>query len=361
MSEVKNPYPQQPYDDDEISLKDLILKFREFRKEIWRSKLLVFSIMMLFAAGFLAKAFIDKTEYTSGLRFLLSGTTPRSTSVGDFDFVPVENNKITELAKSGRIIHNVLLNKANMGGKDDYIANHIINLYEFHEEWNKEPYLEEYAHLHLGDFYFKHDAIGAFQQREYRALNILHEFLTGSSLRKRKGIMNITYDLKSEIFTLNVKSLDDNLSTALANAIYNELRAFYVEQTVGRPTKALGLVTVEVDSLYNQLTRAEAQYAGLSDRDRGLVSVISKLPREKLARDISLFEQEYKAALSRKRSLEQLLARDTPEFQIIDQTFIPIVEKLSKPKMILIGLFLGGFLAFLYVIGRKIVREALAE
>ncbi len=361
ISREKPTAPPYYYDDDEITLKELILKIKLFGSELWVSKWLIVGVTLLFMLGFLGKAVVDKTTYESGLRFLLSGAKQNTQALSEFEFVELENNKITELARSGRIVHEVLLSQTLIDNKFDFIANHIIDLYNFHDKWKEEPIVEEYRHLHLGDFYFEGEEISSFTQREYRALNLLHEFVSGSSLSNTKGVMEMSYDLKSEIFTLTVETVNDNLSMILSKTLFERLREFYVEETVGRPQRMYKLVKAETDSLYNELYRVERQLAGFNDRDRGLISGISRLPKDKIIREVSIVNEEYNASLRRKRGLELLLTSDTPEFQIIDQTFIPIKKEPSRIKALLIGLFLGGFLASLYIIFRRIYRDAMAS
>jgi len=44
---------------------------------------------------------------------------------------------------------------------------------------------------------------------------------------------------------------------------------------------------------------------------------------------------------------------------MIDRTYIPLASQSSKIKQLLIGGFLFGFLGVLYVIARKIIRDAM--
>ena len=48
----------------------------------------------------------------------------------------VSFDKIVELSRSMRIANKALFQKAVVGGKEDYIANHIIDIYKFRKEWS---------------------------------------------------------------------------------------------------------------------------------------------------------------------------------------------------------------------------------
>jgi hypothetical protein len=357
---IPPPYNQ----DDEITLKELILKIREFWQELWRRKLLIVLLSLIVAGLFFGKGMLDKTTYSAGLSFMVaengSSEQGRALTPYGMDFGSVGNNKITELARSGRIIHAILLDKVAIGNKYDFIGNHIIDSYGLQSKWNEEPIIPEYEHLHLKDFYFTEDSVETFSQREYSALNTVHELLSGNNLLDEKGVMTISYNDDTDIFRLNVEVLNEQLSMRLIVAIFNELREFYIEETIGRPQRTFELLRSQSDSLAIVLKRAESNLAGASDY-RGFTSSLSGLRRTELQRELVLIEQEYGEVLRNKKSMEVLLSNEMPEFQIIDQTFIPVKNQSSKLKSLILGGILGFFLSGIYVLGAKIVRDAMAE
>ena len=135
MDQSNPNIPPPYYQEDEITLKELILKIREFWQELWRRKLLIVLLSLIGAGLFYGKGMNDKTTYTAGLSFMVaengSSEQGRALTPYGMDFGRVENNKITELARSGRIIHAILLDQVAVGNKYDFIANHIIDIYDF--------------------------------------------------------------------------------------------------------------------------------------------------------------------------------------------------------------------------------------
>jgi hypothetical protein len=356
---IPPPYNQ----DDEITLKELILKIREFWQELWRRKLLIVLLSLIVAGLFFGKGMLDKTTYSAGLSFMISTfANPQGRALTSYrmDFDRVENNKITELARSGRIIHAILLEKVGLGNRYDFIANHIIDVYDLHSVWNEEPIIPNYEHLHLKDFYFTTDSINGFSPREYSALNSIHELLSGNKLLGTKGVMSITYNDDTDIFRLNVEVLSEILSMRLIEAIFKELSDFYIEETVGRPQRSFKLLQAESDSLAIVLKRVETNLAGVNDY-RGFTSSLSGLRRVEIQREFVLIKQEYGKVLQNKKKIEVLLSSAIPEFQVIDRTFIPIKNQSSKLKSLILGGVLGFFLSGIYVLGAKIVRDAMAE
>ena len=365
MESAPNNMPPSYYQDDEITLKELILKLREFSYELWNKKMWIILITCVIAALFLGKTYFDKTTYAAGISFMVTENSSTeqglSSPYGSLEFGKIENNKITELARSGRIIHDVLLSKAVINNRKDYLANHLINVYGLHDRWNEEPLVEEYKSLHLKDFYFSRDSVALFAQKELRALSILQELVVGNNLTGGKGVAHVNFNDDTDIFRLNVVTLEENLSMGILGAIYEELRTFYIEETIGRPQRTYDLLSQQTDSLLSILNAKEYDLALSNDRNRGYTSSLPGLGIEKLRREVVTLTQEHTESLSNLKKIELLLSQETPKFQIIDRTFFPQVNAPSKAKALMSGGLVGGLLALIFILGRKIIRDAMAS
>jgi len=229
--------PPPYYEDDEITLKELVLKIREFGTEVWVHKKWVLSAAVLTAIIFLFYAWNKEVTYTSALTFLLDEQEISSTDLG---YAKIENestnfglDKLVVLTRSDRIINQVLLKKVTIDDKKDFLANHLINLYNFHENWEKNQ--------NLKGFYFSSSKLDNFNEYEYLALNQLHDFVTGNKLTGKKGVTTISYN-KTGMINLQVTTKNSDLSTNLINTIFEKLSSFYIEQTVGRLQKTYDLL-----------------------------------------------------------------------------------------------------------------------
>lgn len=336
---------------------------QEFGRELWRNKWWVLLLSGLLAGLFIARTYKQIVTYKSSLTFLVSSNNakPSNPALGELlglGGVGYELDKIVELARSRRIITQVLLKKVRINDKEDYIANHIIDIYHLQNKWAAE--VGKYKDINLSGFYFTHSKETDFSSREHRALNLLHDIVAGSTFNNVKGIMVVSYDKKTDMVRLNVEPQNEELSSQLLDLIYIELNDFYVEETVGRPREALANLTLKADSLQVKLNNQERQLALEKDRSEGLISRASSLVLDQLDRRVQTTNRHYETVLNNKEKLEYILSTETPTFQVIDRTFIPIENKSSRLKALLIGGFLGGFLAIGYFIGRKIIRDAMA-
>lgn len=357
---------QQPpyYEDDEITLKELILKIKEFWQELWRNKFLIIAVAALLAGLFLAKTiFLDQTTYQSTLSFMVdednsSNGSPVAELLGYGTF-SYNFERITELAKSGRIVNSTLLSEITMNDKKDLVANHLIDIYNLQEGWKEEANKPEFEDLSLAEFYFTGTDLTAYGTKEFRALKILQSVLVGGG--GRSAIMNISFNKKTSIFTLTTTTANSELSAALIKAIYESISQFYIEETVIRPQNTYDVLSERKDSIETVLKRLEGSLASATDRTEGLLSGTYRLSIDRLSRKVNATNQQYGEILRNLEKIEFLLQNQKPSFQIIDRSYIPAVMASSKVKAILIGGFLGGFLAGFYVIGRKIVRDALRD
>ena len=349
------PIPPYHYQDDEITLKELLLKIQEFWQEVWTNKFLIILMTSIFAIAFLANTWRKEVTYTADLSFMLTEES-NSKGVRDTDLLGLGEvnfnlDKISFLTKSSKIIYKALLKKVTINNKEDFIANHLIDIYGLHQSWQNEG-SEKYKEFSLKDFSFVKGIKEDYTRKEQRALKILQELTVNN-------LLSVSYNKSTEVFVLKATTLNEVLSTELVDNVYEALIAFYVDKTVGRPQKTYELLTLRTDSLSQLLNQAERQLAMAKDRTAGLIGSTYQVTMGQLNRQVAQTNARYMQALKNKEAVEYILQNRTPDFQIIDRTFIPILNAESKLNALLLGGFLGIFLGTLYVIGRKIVRDAL--
>ena len=348
--------PPYYYQEDEITLKELILKLQEFWREIWKNKLLIILITAIVAVAFFLNAWRKEVTYTANLSFMLTeesnnrgGMANELLGLGEVDY---NLDKISALVTSSKIIYEALLQKGTINEQENFIANHLIEVYNLHEKWNKKV-KGKYEDFSLEDFYFSNRIRENYTRKEQRALKILQDLIV-------KKMLTVSYDKRTQVFLLNVTTLNESLSTSLVDNIYESLVAFYIDKTVGRPQRTYELLTLRTDSLSQLLDQEERQLALAKDRTEGLIGSTYQVTMGRLNRQVEQTNAQYMRALKNKEAVEYILQNNTPDFQIIDRTFIPLRNAASKLKALLIGGLLGGFLGMGYLIGRKIIRDALA-
>ncbi len=368
MNQQPTYQPPPYYEDDEVTLKDIILTVKSYLLEIFRNiPLIIICTLLTFAVAY----YFSKPQsvtYTTGLSFLVKdnaaskvkgAVSPELLRLGIG--LGIENNKIKELARSGAVINKVLLKKVQISGKEDFLANHLIDIYDYTSKWNNEPIAEDYKELQLKDFRFSHTNIEKFEQREYRALSIIRDLIVGNKISGSQGILSIIYDKSSDITKFQVVSVNGNISLKLIDLIFKELKEFYTEETTGRSKQNFELLAEKVDSLQKKLRITQGQLARATDQTFGLISKADLLNRGQLEREVGRINSIYQDLLRNKQNVEYNLSVDTPDFMVVDRTFIPIKKATSRLSNLIIGAFLGFVLGVGFIILRKIIRDALAE
>ncbi len=361
MSQEQLPVSKQYIEEDEITLKDLIGKIQEFWREAWKNKWWIILIAALGASGFLISAWLTPATYPAKTVFMVNEDEGSSSGInsllGQFGLGGGKSgkfnlDKIIELSKSLKILRVALFKEVEIEGKKDFYANHIIRYYDFHDKWKKDT-------TGLPDFYFTHGKFNDFNRLENNALKQVYEQVIGGE--KTKGLLSTSYGDKTGILSMSVNSVKEELSIGLMEAIYEELSNFYINKSVESKRKTYENIKFKVDSLRARYQQLNLSLARVEDRSYGVLDRTDLVKINDLRTESQVTMLAFGEAVKNMEFSDFQLRNATPIFQLIDSAVPPIKpEKSSKAKAILIGGFLGGFLAVGFFIGRKIIRDAMS-
>ena len=344
--------------EPELSLKEIIAIIRQYYSEAKRSwKILVFFIV-LSSAGFIADAWLTKPVYPATLTFMVREDSKNGLSgvaglLGQFGLgggASSEYNmdKIVELAKSRHIVQAALFDSVSINGKNDFLANHVIDLYDLHYDWRKDTLLR--------DFRFTRSDIDHFARRENKALKALHTYM----LLDKKAFISASYSKQTSIISLQVSARNESLSILLSEAIYRQLSAFYIEQSTAQSRQTVRNLELRTDSIRSVLTGFERNLARTEDRNMGLIFKEDKVPQKRLGTDVQILNLMYAEAIKNLETASFLLKNATPIFMEIDRPLAPIKPiGASKKWALLFGVLLGAGISLLYIFG-KMMRQKLA-
>lgn len=330
-----NPEPTSfHFEDEGLSLKELVHIILEYVSVL--KKALPYILVLSLLCGILF-SFLEKkkaTFYTSALTFIVGESQESSSSKGitpfdQFKFEEVKDHKITEIARSNTIVRKVL--KSPVHEANQTISDRISEVY----------------------------GIDNTSVDSQKLANILHEFLVGNKLNGRIGLMDITYADRTELFTLKIKSIDSELSNVILDHYFKELSDFYIDKTVGRYKASYKALRNREDSLKVLLSKIENDITYVSDRSRGVRSSVVDMNRTRVQRKFDAVDQEYEESKVNRQRVENILQKDTPDFQIIDKTFNPLIQKPATIKNGIFGFLLILFLSSGFVVARHLIKKAL--
>lgn len=342
--------------DEELTLRDVALRFRDFLLEIKSHWKLMLTLCTVGAAVMVANTLLTPRVYPAVLTFMVredsqSGGGGIASILGQFGLgggVAGEFNldKITELTKSQRIVRAALFDSAQVNGKRDLLANHILDIYRLGEkEWYKSKALRQLR--------FQQSNPDSLPPLENLAFKLLHDYTISS----KKKLVTVGFAKQTGILSLTVTSLDQNLSIQLCRSLYRHLNEFYVEQSTAQSRVTVKNLQERADSIRAVLTGTERLLARTEDRNLGLLLREDKVPQKRMSSDVQMLTVMYAEVVRNLETASFLLKNSTPIFLDIDQPTVPIIGvRTPLTRSTAYGLVAGFLLGILIVFVRKILQ-----
>lgn len=361
---------QPSHIEDEVTLKEIILKVQEFYSELKKKWLviLLFVIPIAFFMGY--KAHKSTALFEATVTFMVSeddgGSMLGALSgvLGNFGLGKKSKNnldRILALSKSMKIAQRTLFAQVEINGNKDYIANHIIDLNDSLGKWEaKSSYKFWQKPSDLKDFRFKSSDISQYGENENKALKKVYRILTGSS--KKEGAIISSYDGDTGIMSISGKCGSEDLSYHLATSLFEKLSKYYVDKTTERQSETFALISSKHDSIANALKSSQFALAKFEDENKKLFSRVNKLKEKELKTEVQKLLAMYAESAKNREFAEFTLLSQTPYIQAIDYPIRPLgSSKESLFKNLFLGAIIGFFLGAFFVLSRKIYRDAISS
>lgn len=335
-------------EEGELNLKELIIRARKYIVTVLKGWKKLFLIALLMGGILLIRAFMIPPTYEANLTFMVNEEEGNmggmGAILGQFGFgggTKSNLSKMLELLKSKNISQQVLFERVEIDGNKDYLANHIIRLYELHESWGKEEELK--------NFYFSRKDVTTFNKVEHFALKKIYFMLMGGE--DEKGLITTDLDDDTDIMSINVASINEQLSINISKLIFAALSDFYIKKTTEKQQTTYDIMVFKADSLKELMTSKEYSLANFKDSNKGIWTTKQKLKELRLQRDIQILMEVYGVALKNLEIADFTLKNKTPFIQLIDEPVEPIEpEETSKLLAFLIGAIGGGVLGSIYIL-----------
>lgn len=333
-------------EDKDISLKQIIEKIGELKREVLSKWLVLVIFATLFSLVGYIIAVKKDTTFVAVTTFMLesdgsSGVIPSyltvASQLGIISGVNVDEGKIMQILSSNRIIGLALLNEVTINDTTDYLANHYIRIFEKLDEWKD--------HDELADFEFTDAVINT--HAENRAFNnIVAEV--------RKDFL-VVENSKEGILTVRTETTHEQFAKHINDFIVSSVSDYYVSNVTEKERHTVEILQSKVDSIRNALYKAEATWAEWSDRSSNLIKAQGKVKEFRLTRDIKILNVMYGELVKNLELAEFNLLNKTPFFQIIDNPNLPLSKnKTSVLRSMIIAIIMGVGFAGIFIVLRKI-------
>jgi len=359
--------------EDEVTLKQLILKVQEFYHEILSNKItiLLFIIPLVFIFGY--KSYISKPSYNAELTFMLntnggSGVGGLGSLLGQFGLGgkgEASKEKIMSLNKSRFIISNAIFEKVTINDENKLLANHIINHLDSLGKWvSTPPWYKKFLSKpdDLTGFRFSEITLDSLDELSKKALKRLYFIIVGNTKSGSRGMMSNGFDDDSGIMHISATTNDPKLSIAMCNIIYDKLSEFYIEKAIEKQKVTYDVLREKNDSILNLLVKRETELAYIEDRQHGIWRNKDNLKKKLIGNDVRKLSIMYGEITKNLEIADFSLRNKTPFVQPIDRPILPISgQKSGLIKSLIMGGILGFILGAFFVMIRKIFRDTMSE
>ena len=351
-------------ENDEISLKELIFKIKEwvtFFKSKWKAIIIVGTIGGLIG---LTIALFENPTYKAVLTFAmeedkgsggggLSGALGLASSFG-IDLGGTGGggafaaSNLSELMKSRLLVEKVLLNPINISGKTISLLEYYIQINNLRKNWIKSAALKDVQFL---------PGISTinFTRQQDSIVQLVYK-----NLIAKENLSIIQKDKKVTILSIEVNSEDELFSKIFCENLAKEVSKFYIETKSKKARINVGVLQLQVDSVKSQLNSAIMGMASEVDNVYNLNPAfnIKGAPTKKRQIDIQANTAILTNLVVQLELAKITLRKETPLIQLIDTPILPLEKaKFGKMKSIILGGFLTGFFHILYLIFGRLYKK----
>ena len=358
----QNNTPQ--IDNDEISLKELVLKIKEwYQFLLTKWKLIILAGIIGGLIGF-TYAYRQPATYKGVLTFALeedkggggmSGALGLASQFG-FDLGgsgggAFAGSNLIELMKSRLLVEKTLLNPIEVNGKTISIAEYYIQINKMREAWDENPAFKNIQFLPNADrasFTLQQDSIlkGIF-----------------SAVTSPKSLTIGQKDKKVSITSIEVVSSNENFSKIFCENLAKETSEYYVEIKSKKARLNVEILQHQVDSVRGQFNTSVNEVATASDGIFNINPALRSKGTQPAKRqvDLQINTTMLTSLVSNLEMSKMALRKETPLIQVIDKPIFPLEkQKVSKLKSLVLGGFLAGFLTVLFLVFSSLYKKLIA-
>lgn len=349
--------------EDEISLKELILKIRDWWKYLWGKKWTIIVVGIIGGALGLAYSF-KKPVYTATTTFVLE-TGEKSGGLGQYAGIAsmmgidlggggggiFQGDNILELYKSRTMIEKTLFSPIDSISKQPLIER-FIEMNKMRKGWQKKPDLKN---LHFTMTDLNPELVNPKTQR-------LRDSVTGKIVEAiGKNYLNVAKpDKKLSIIKVDVKAKDEIFAKRFNEELVKNVNDFYVQTKTKKSLQNLNILQHKTDSVRAVMNGAIYSAVVVADATPNLN------PTRQVQRAAPVQRAQFSAETNRAILAEMVknlelskitLMKETPLIQVVDDPVYPLKNnRLKKSWSSMIGGILFMFLTVTILSLRRVIK-----
>ena len=336
------------FDNDEISLKELIFKIREWYQFLLTKWKLIVAVSAIGGAIGLTYAFFQKPIYKAELIFAMEDERSGgglSAPMGLASSLGIDlggggaggvfsGANLMALMKSRKIVEKTLLYPVVYEGKIISLANYYIEYNKLRDGWGRIPILKNIQFPTTSDrnnFTLQQDSI----------LNTISTAIVLNNLSV------VQADKKVSFISVTVNSFEENFSKEFCETLAKVTSDYYVEIKSKKARMNVEILQHQVDSIRGQFNTSINEVAVASDGIFNLNPSLKSKGTQPAKRqvDLQINTSMLTSLVTNLEMSKMALRKETPLIQVIDKPIFPLEkEKVNKLKSFLLGTILAGFL-----------------
>ena len=355
----------QPMDNDEISLKELLQKLKEWYQYLLTQWKLIIAVAFIGAIIGFTYAYFQKPVYKASLTFAmedekgggggLSGALGLASSLGidlgSSGGGAFAGANLIELMKSRKLVEKTLLSPITVNGKTQSLADYYLAINEAKKGWSEKPLLKDISFPVNADrskFTLQQDSI----------LNNLFNSIVKANLTISQK------DKKVSIISIEATSTNELFAKTFCETIARETSEYYVEIKSKKSRTNVEILQHQVDSIRGELNGAITGVAAAADNvfNLNMAMNVRRAPSAHRQVDVQANTAILTQLVTNLELAKVSLLKETPLIQTIDMPILPLEkDKVSKLKSLILGGFLAGFLTVLFLVFGRLYKKIIAS
>jgi uncharacterized protein involved in exopolysaccharide biosynthesis len=354
----------EQFDNDEISLKELVLKIKEWYQFLltkWR--LIILAGIIGGLIGF-TYAYFQKPTYKAALTFAMeeekSGggglggalglASQFGIDLGSSGGGAFSGANLIELMKSRKLVEKTLLSPIEVDGKAQSLVEYYLAFNEIKKDWDEKPLLKNVS------FPIDADRTKFTLQQDSILKNLAAGLIKTDLVISQK-------DKKVSILSIEMNSTNEQFAKVFCETIAKETSEYYVEIKSKKSKMNVDILQHQADSIRAELNSAITGVAAAADNVFNLNSAMNvrRTPSARRQVDVQANTAILTQLVGNLELAKVTLRKETPLLQIIDRPSFPLEkEKVGKLKSLVLGGFLAGFLTVLYLVFTSLYKKLIA-
>ena len=332
--------------DDEITLKNIILKLQHWWSVVWPKKNIIIALSLFVGAlSALYTQFIKPPVYFASYQLFFEDETGGMSSAmrlaTSFGFSLGSGGGTSSIA-----VQEYLTSRDNVAKAMTTVSDKGLMAKRY------------YAEALEGDEAFKKEFFAAFGKNQRYTDSILSEV----TLELNKGFISTALDEEFGTVNFSVNGYDEAFVFDLSKALISNTEEAFLDWKKKRSLSAVDAFEVKVDSLETAIDATLRRLGEYEDQNNSLVSSVDKMKRMRLTIDMEALKVAYGEYIKGLEMSKAELMNLEPPFKYFDAPTYPLYkEKGSAALAGVFGSVITGFLLVLFFIGRVEAKNIMAD